>query len=183
MIGKIVSSWKELRNIIFSVRKTKSSSGGNDLVTIEKKWVEHKSSGGSSRCIFVDAQYLHYAYQRRDDSMGRRKEQHILSNILSENLSTIRYVNHPNASGGMRTYLHRMRNTSIDVVSPGEHTSSWLIDKISQQGVGDLHFIGKISEFGINVVKSTFPDTSITVFVHKDDVQFPHETPLKRWGC
>ena len=183
MLRKATSKLRKILEIIYSRRNTKTSSGAEDIVKIDKEWVQNNDSVSAIESyILADAPYLHYAFKQKDDSELRNSEHKKLTNYLYENPNKVRYVDYPNSSSGMLSYFVSHKNTSVDVVSPEEYFGEWLIDKILQQKADSCVVIGKMSFRAFENLRLRCPGKNITVYVHEDDVNQSYEMPLSRLG-
>jgi len=183
MLRKAKLKLGKMLETIYSRRNTKTSSGAEDIVKIEKEWVENNDPViDKDACILADAPYLHYAYKEKNDSKLRNTEHKKLTSYLYENPNAVRYVDYPNSSGSMLSYFVNHKNTSVDVVSPGGFFVNWVIDKISQQKVNSCIVIGKMSEKSFEHLRLSCPGKNISVYVHEADVNLSHEIPLIRLG-
>jgi len=172
-----------LSEAYLSIRKPKTSNGGQENVQIVNEWTENGQPPRSNH-IFADAKYLHHSHKNRGYYDGdRARENQIIRELLKSNHAHIRYVDYPNSSGGLRGHFERMPNTTVDVVGTEEYAADWLIDKMACLDDKNITVIGKISPLGIQKLITAYPDAGITVLVHESDRNLEHETSLYEWGC
>jgi len=166
-----------------SRRNTKTSFGADNLVQIDKEWVQNNDSVFAiDSCILADAPYLNYAFKQKDASKRRNSEHKKLTSYLYENPNEVRYVDYPNSSSDILSYFVNHKNTSVDVVAPEEYFGEWLIAKILQQNAASCVVIGKMSFRTFENLRLKCPGKNITVYVHEDDVNQSYEMPLSRLG-
>lgn len=173
-----------LSKVYLSIRKPKTSNGGQESVQIVNEWTENVQQPRTGGCILADAKYLHHSHKNCGYSdSDRARENQIIRELLETNHAHIRYVDYPNSSGRLRDHFERMPNTTVDVVEPEEYAADWLIQKMGCLDDLNITVIGKISHLGIQKVVAAYPEANITVLVHESDRNLEHETSLFQWGC